>query len=88
MSTLLALFGWIGGHATKILGSLIGTVSYLNGVGIIPNGQLKYYTAVLAVLTIWRGVFSGNAYVKGVEAGAAQATSPFLPPNSQIKVNK
>jgi len=88
MQSLLAIFNFLGSHMTKILGGLTATVSYLNGVGIIPNGQLKYYTAVLAVLTIWRGVFSGNAYVKGVEAGAAQATSPFLPPNSQLKVNK
>jgi hypothetical protein len=88
MQAILIIFNFCGTHATKLLGGLTATVSYLNGVGIIPNGQLKYYTAVLAVLTIWRGVFSGNAYSKGVEAGNAQAASPFLPSTSQIKVTK
>jgi hypothetical protein len=69
MQSILALIGFLGSHATKILGGLTGTVTYLNSVGIIPNGQLKYYTAVLTVLIIWRGVFTGNAYNKGVADG-------------------
>jgi len=86
MSTLLALISFLGSHATKILGGLTATVSYLNAEGIIPNGHLKYYTAVLAVLTIWRGIFSGNAYNKGVADGLI--STPVLPPfpSSKAKV--
>jgi hypothetical protein len=71
MGNILALFGWIGGHATKILGFLTVTVSYLNAEGIIPKGQLKYYTIVLGLFTVWRGFFTGNAYTKGLADGAA-----------------
>jgi hypothetical protein len=72
MQPILALISWIGGHSTKILGGLVATVSYLNEQGIIPDKQLKYYTAVLAVLTIWRGIFTGNAYNKGVADGLTE----------------
>jgi hypothetical protein len=76
MGNILALFGWIGGHATKILGFMTVTVSYLNAEGVIPKGQLKYYTIVLGLFTVWRGFFTGNAYNKGVAEGAT--SSPFL----------
>ena len=86
LKRMQALIDFIGSHATKLLGALTATVSYLNAEQIIPNGQLKYYTAVLAVLTIWRGIFSGNAYNKGM--ADATASSPFLSIGSQIKVPK
>jgi hypothetical protein len=73
MSTILAL---IGSHGTKILGGLIASVSFLSGSGIIPPGQLKYYTVVLGLLTIWRGIFTGNAYTQGVSDGLAGMPLP------------
>src|SRR5271168_4569615 len=47
LKRMQALIDFIGSHATKLLGALTATVSYLNAEQIIPNGQLKYYTAVL-----------------------------------------
>lgn len=70
MTALLAqiqsLIQWIGGHSTKILGFLTVTVSYLNAEGVIPKGQLQYYTIVLGLFTVWRGFFTGAAYSRGV----------------------
>jgi hypothetical protein len=86
MQSIFALINWLGDHATKILGASVATVSYLNAEGIIANGHLKYYTAVLSVLTIWRGFFTANAYQQGLNA--ANANSPLLPPALQIKVPK
>lgn len=69
MQSLTTISAWIVGHATKILGFLTVTVSYLNAEGVIPKGHLKYYTIVLGLFTVWRGFFTGNAYQKGVSDG-------------------
>jgi hypothetical protein len=66
IAQIQSLVQWIGGHLTKILGASGATVAYLNLSGIIPDKQLKIYVAVIGVLTIWRGWFSGNAYNRGV----------------------
>jgi hypothetical protein len=89
IAQLQSLIQWIGGHSTKILGFLTVTVSYLNAEGVIPKGQLKYYTVVLGLFTVWRGFFTGNAYNRGVadtyagspavQAKIADALSPFPP---------
>ena len=81
MGNILALFGWISGHATKILGFLTVTVSYLNAEGVIPKGQLKYYTIVLGLFTVWRGFFTGNAYQKGVADGISGPPTIVLTPS-------
>ena len=66
IAQIQSLIQWIGGHSTKILGFLTVTVSYLNAEGVIPKGQLKYYTIVLGLFTVWRGFFTGQAYNRGV----------------------
>src|ERR1700677_1611873 len=66
LAQLQSLAQWIGGHSTKILGFLTVTVSYLNAEGVIPKGQLQYYTIVLGLCTVWRGFFTGAAYNRGV----------------------
>ena len=89
MKIVVALVSWIGGHSTKILGFLTVTVSYLNAEGVIPKGQLKWYTLALGLCTVWRGFLTGNAYDKGVIAGAGYVSStPFLvlKPSSQTPV--
>jgi len=49
---------WVG-HGTKVLGFLSGTIAAVAGVGgLIPDRHLKYYMAVIAVLTFWRGFFN------------------------------
>lgn len=43
-------------HTTKVLGFLQGTIAAVAGVsGLIPDAHLKYYLAVSALLTFWRG---------------------------------
>lgn len=43
-------------HGTKIIGYAQGTIAALAGVaGIIPAEHLKYWLAVSAVLTVYRG---------------------------------
>lgn len=55
---------WIG-HGTKVLGFATGTLSAVAGVGgIIPDSHLKYYMAVISVLTFWRG-FVNTDLLKG-----------------------
>jgi hypothetical protein len=66
IAQLQSMAQWIGGHSTKILGFLTVTVSYLNAEGVIPKGQLQYYTIVLGLFTVWRGFFTGASYNRGV----------------------
>jgi hypothetical protein len=80
-----ALIAFIGSHATKILGGLITSLSFLTGAGVIPNSQLKYYAATIGLLTIWRGIFSGNAYDRGVQDGLSGPLA--LPPFPTPKVS-
>lgn len=58
-----ALLDFIKGHGTKLIGLAQGTIAALAGIaGFIPENQLKYWMAVAAVLTFWRGfVNSKNA---------------------------
>jgi hypothetical protein len=83
MGNILALVSWIGGHSTKILGFLTVTVSYLNAEGVIPKGQLKWYTLALGLCTVWRGFFTGNAYQKGVADGLSGPPGPLVMTASQ-----
>jgi hypothetical protein len=46
---------WIEAHATRAIGTVLGTITVLVGTGIVPDKDLKYATAVIAVLTYWRG---------------------------------
>ncbi len=65
MNTLLDLTHRYG---TRALGVAAGTITTLCGAGVIPDSQMKYWLAALAVLTYWRGAASSNAYnaVSGV----------------------
>lgn len=49
------IWEWLESHTTRILGTALGTITVLVGTGIIPQAQLKYYTAAIAILTYWRG---------------------------------
>lgn len=54
-------FFWANG--TKVLGVAQGTVALLAGMDdIIPPTQVKYWLAVSAVLTFWRG-FSNSSTI-------------------------
>jgi hypothetical protein len=69
-------------HGTRALGALLGTLSVLVGTGIIPENQLKYYAAGIAVLTYWRG----QANADTIAAKVAQINSPFVhPPSGETK---
>ena len=86
MDALKVIISFIGAHTTKILGGLGATFAYLNGMGVIPDAQMKYYGAVIGVLTIWRGVFSANAYRNGVADGLAGLPLPPKDPLFSPKV--
>ncbi len=55
--TLIAvLIKFFDAHLTKVLGFVSGTISAIASVGgLIPDSHLKYYMAVIAVTTFWRG---------------------------------
>lgn len=55
-------FEWITGRITRILAVATGTLVTLTGTGIIPDAQLKYWMAVIAILTYWRGQATGATY--------------------------
>jgi hypothetical protein len=48
-------------HGTKVLGAAQGTIAAVAGVtGIIPEAHLKYYMALIALLTFWRGFINSE----------------------------
>jgi hypothetical protein len=56
VTALTAIYSLWLNHGTKVLGFISGTLSAIAGVGgIIPDAHLKYYMAVIAVTTFWRG---------------------------------
>ena len=55
-SVYMNVWRFIDSHGTKVIGFVTGTISAIASVsGLIPEFQLKYYMAVIAVLTFWRG---------------------------------
>lgn len=65
-------------HGTRVLGVAQGTVALIAGMdGIIPPTHLKYYLAVSAILTFWRG--QGNAD-KIADKTAAKILDAVTPP--------
>jgi hypothetical protein len=62
MDYVLAVRAFIDDHGTKILGFISGTIAAIAGVGgLIPDAHLKYYMAVIAVTTFWRGFINTKA---------------------------
>jgi hypothetical protein len=62
MDFILATRDFIDNHGTKILGFISGTIAAIAGVGgLIPDSHLKYYMAVIAVTTFWRGFINTKA---------------------------
>jgi hypothetical protein len=76
---LVLLFNWFETRTTRLLGLLLGTLSALTGTGIIPDTQMKYYSAAIAVFTFWRGAAISNTVSDAraiVKQQAADAASP------------
>lgn len=57
---LVLIWGFWSSHGTKILGAILGTLTILSFSGVIPKGDLHWYTAAVAVLTYWRGLFNSD----------------------------
>lgn len=73
-----ALLNLIHMYGTRAIGVSAGTLTTLCGTGIIPNSQMKYWMAALAILTYWRGQTTSNTYNKVMEGAVAAPTeSPF-----------
>jgi hypothetical protein len=76
---LVLVFSWFETRTTRMLGLLLGTLSILNGSGVIPEAQLKYYTLAVGILTFWRGYAISNTVADAkaiVKQQAADAASP------------
>jgi hypothetical protein len=76
---IVLVFNWLETRTTRMLGILLGTLSVLVGTGVIPEGQMKYYSAAIAVLTFWRGYAISNTVTDAraiVKQQAADAASP------------
>lgn len=53
------VWAFLKDHGTKVIGLAQGTIAAVAGVtGVIPDHHLKYYLAVSAVLTFWRGFWN------------------------------
>ena len=72
---LTNVFGWFESRATRIIGISTGTLVTLTGTGIIPNDDLKFYMAAIAVLTYWRGSSTAKVYANA-QAIVKQTTTP------------
>ncbi len=61
MTLLIAIYAFLNTHGTKVLGFVSGTIAAIAGVGgLIPEAHLKYYMAVIAVTTFWRGFINSS----------------------------
>lgn len=59
MAEVTQLYRFLKNHMTKVLGIMTGVISAVSAVpGVIPEDQLKYWMAVMAVLIYLRGQFS------------------------------
>jgi hypothetical protein len=72
------VFNWFEGRTTRIIGLATGTLVTLTGTGIIPEAQLKYWMAAIAVLTYWRGSSTAKTY-SSAQAIVKQAAVPDVP---------
>lgn len=68
---------WMSNTATRILAVSIGTLTTLTATGLIPDKDLKYWMAAVAILTYWRGQATGTVYKQ------AKAVLIANPPSSQ-----
>jgi hypothetical protein len=78
---LTNVFGWFEARTTRILGLASGTLATLAATGVVPESQLKYYMAAIAVLTYWRGQSVSSTVAQAKAIVATQA------PTSVQKVN-
>jgi len=78
-------FTWLESRFTRILGVASGTIATLTASGIIPDKQLKYWVAGIAVLTFWRGQATSNTYNDAKAVLASAPTLPAMPAQSQVK---
>jgi len=72
------VFTWFEGRTTRIIAIATGTLVTLTGTDIIPNADLKYYMAAIAVLTYWRGSSTSKTYASA-QAIVKQNATPDVP---------
>ena len=71
---------WLSDKWTRVLAGATGTLVTLTGAGVIPDSQLKYWMAAIAVLTYWRGQATGKVYVQAKAVLSANPQpSPVTP---------
>jgi hypothetical protein len=66
----MVILKFLKNHGTKLLGFLQGTIAAIASVsGIIPDAHLKYYMALIALLTFWRGFVNSELQRQPPDAG-------------------
>ena len=68
-------FEWLSNTATRVLAVAAGTLATLTTTGVIPDKDLKYWMAAIAILTYWRGQSTGATYKQARAVLAANPTS-------------
>lgn len=64
------IISFLRDHGTKAIAFVQGTIAAVAGVtGVIPESHLKYYMAVIALLTFWRGFINSEIQRKQPDAG-------------------
>ena len=74
---LTNVFAWCAARTTRILGLVSGTLATLAATGVVPESQLKYYMAAIAVLTYWRGQAVSSTFAEA--KSIVQSSSPKDP---------
>jgi hypothetical protein len=72
---LTNLFIWFEARTTRLLAVLSGILVTLTSASVIPDKQLKYWMAAIAVLTYLRGQFISNTVSQARDI-VKQATDP------------
>lgn len=78
------VFTWFEARTTRILGLASGTLAILAGSNVVPDNQLKYYMAAIAVLTFWRGQSVSNTVTQAKTIIAANKIPPGDPPKESL----
>jgi hypothetical protein len=81
---LTNLFAWFEARTTRIIGLASGTLATLAATGVVPEKQLKYWMAAIAVLTYWRGQSISNTVNEArIIVAQTKAQVPLTQPKSE-----
>ena len=77
---LTSMFNWFEARTTRILGLAGGTLAILATSNVVPENQVKYYMAAIAVLTYWRGQSTSNTVAEAKSIVQQVKANPTIVP--------